>query len=207
MPPVVAVRVSGATSSIRRTACQRGDHQTVLPYSWWPIIFGVAMNRQRVLRSVGAALLTLGALAGGTACGADNSLQAAQTAVTAAQTVMPGAQATAQAGATLVSNVVSTAQPVILMLQGLLQGASLNVTTMPDGAQPGDVTAVSIDGTDNQGRLGQIDQQTRQTAVAAALVAVGQYYPKATVTLKVVDGSGDTLVTGSVAPGEAPSVQ
>jgi hypothetical protein len=179
----------------------------VLPYSWWPIILGVATNRQRASLPFAVALVTLSMLALGTACGADNSLQAAQTAVTAAQTVMPGAQATAQAGATLVSNAVSTAQPVIQLVQGLLQDVSVNVTTVPDGAQPSEVTDVSIEGTDNQGRLGQIDQQTRQTTVAAALVALGQYYPKATITLKVVDGSGDTLVTGSVAPGEGPTVQ
>lgn len=153
------------------------------------------------------ALVVFGALAGGTACGANNSLEAAQTAVTAAQTVLPGAQATAEAGATLVSNAVTTAQPVIAMVQGLLQGASVNVSTMPSGAQPADVTQVSIEGTDNQGRLGQLDQQTRQTAARAALVAVSQYYPKATIDLNVVDGSGNTLIGGSVAPGQSPSVQ
>jgi hypothetical protein len=93
------------------------------------------------------------------------------------------------------------------MVQGLLRDISVKITTVPDGAQPADVTDVSIDGTDNQGKLGQIDLQTRQTAAAAALVAVSQYYPKATVTLDVVDGSGNTLVSGSMAPGEQPAVQ
>jgi hypothetical protein len=171
------------------------------------IILGVVMDRQRAIRPVAAALLTVGVLAGATACGADNSLEAAQTAVTVAQTVVPRAQATAQSGATLVSNAITTAQPVILMVQGLLRDISIKITTVPDGAQPADVTDVSIDGTDNQGRLGQIDAETRQTAAAAALVAVSQYYPKATVTLDVVDGSGNTLVSGSMAPGEQPAVQ
>jgi hypothetical protein len=207
MPKVVTVRVSDQNTAKRTTARHCSPHETATPYSWWPIIFGVATDRQRAARPVVAALLTLSLLAGGTACGADNSLQAAQTAVTAAQTVMPGAQATAQAGATLVSNVITTAQPVILLVQGLLQDVSLKITTLPDGAQASDVTDVSIDGTDTEGHLAQIDEQTRQTAAAAALAAVSQYYPKATVTLTVVDGSGNTLVSGSVAPGETPSVQ
>jgi hypothetical protein len=172
-----------------------------------PIILVEAMNRQRAALPFTVTLLTLSVLVGATACGADNSLQAAQTAVTAAQTVMPGAQATAEAGATLVSNAISTVQPAIVMVQGLLQDVSLKVTTVPERAQPGDVTEVSIEGTDSQGRLGQIDPLARQAAVTAALAAVGQYYPKATVTLTVLDASGNTLVTGSVAPGASPSIQ
>jgi hypothetical protein len=158
-------------------------------------------------RALVAALLAFGVLAGSTACAADNSIEAAQTAVIAAQTVLPGAQATAQAGATLVSNAVTVAQPVFLALRGLLQGVSLDVKTSPPGADSTAVTDVSIDGTDNQGRLGQIDAQARQTAAAAALVAVSQYYPKANVSLTVVDGAGNTLVSGSVTPGQSPSVQ
>src|SRR5262249_31975688 len=126
---------------------------------------------------------------------------------TAAQTVMPGAQATAEAGATLVSNAISTVQPAIVMLQGLLQDVSLKVTTVPDGAQPSDVTEVSIEGTDSQGRLGQVDALARQAAVTAALAAVQQYYPKATVTLVVLDASGNTVVNARVAPGESPTLQ
>ncbi len=172
-----------------------------------PIIFGLAMDRQRAALPVVAAMLTLGVLAGGTACGADNSLQAAQTAVTAAQTVMPGAQATAEAGATLVSNAVNTVQPAIVLVQQLLRDVALKVTTMPVGAQPSDVTEVTIEGTDNQGHLGEIDALARQAAVTAALAAIQQYYPKATVTLTVVDASGNLLAQGRVAPGESPSVQ
>jgi hypothetical protein len=172
-----------------------------------PIIFSVPMGRQRGAHPFLAALLVLAVLAIGTACEANNSIEAAQTAVTAAQTVLPGAQATAQAGATLVSNAVTTVQPVIVMLQGLLQGVSVNVSTMPDGAQPGDVTDVTIDGTDRDGHLAQINPLARRTAVTAALAAVSQYYPKANVTLKVVDASGNTLASGSAAPGQSPSVQ
>jgi hypothetical protein len=106
-----------------------------------------------------------------------------------------------------VSNAISTVQPAIVMLQGLLQDVSLKVTTVPDGAQPGDVTEVSIQGTDSQGRLGQIDALARQAAVSAALAAVQQYYPKATISLTVVDASGNVLVSGSTAPGASPSVE
>jgi hypothetical protein len=171
------------------------------------IILVEAMDRQRAALPFAAALLTLGALLSATACGADNSLQAAQTAVTAAQTVLPGAQATAQAGATLVSNAIGTVQPAIVMVQGLLQDVSLEVTTVPDGAPPGDVTEVSIAGTDSQGRLAQIDPLARQAAATAALAAAGQYYPKATISLTVVDATGNTLVNGRVAPGGTPSLQ
>jgi hypothetical protein len=167
----------------------------------------VVVDRQRGARPIVGALIAFGLLASGTACQANNSVEAAQTAVIAAQTVLPGAQATAQAGATLVSNALTTAQPVVLMLQGLLQGVSVDVKTSPQGAESSAVTDVSIDGTDSQGRLSQIDQQTRQTAAAAALVAVNQYYPKANVTLKVVDAAGNTLISGSTAPGQSPSVQ
>jgi hypothetical protein len=165
------------------------------------------MGRQRAARAIVGSFLTLGMLATGTACDAGNSVEAAQTAVIAARTVLPGAQATVQAGATLVSNALSTVQPVIAMVRGMLQGVSVNVSTTPSDAQPADVADVSIEGTDSQGRLGQLDAQTRETAARAALVAVSQYYPKATIVLKVVDGSGNTLIDGSVAPGQAPSIQ
>ncbi|MBV9583110.1 MAG: hypothetical protein JO057_31370 [Chloroflexi bacterium] len=163
-------------------------------------------GRQRAARSGLGALLVLGVLAGGTACGANNSIEAAQTAITAAQTVLPGAQATAVAGATVVSNVVTAAQPVVVAIQGLLQGVSVTVTTSPPGADSGSVTDVAIQGTDSAGRLGQIDSQARQTAVATALIAVSQYYPKANITLTVVDDSGNTLISGSMAPGQSPLV-
>jgi len=208
------VRVSGQTASHKEYGQSLADAKKARPYSWWRIIFGVATGRQRAVRRILWLLTAVSALAGGVACEANNSMEAARTAVTAAQTgvtaaqtVLPGAQATAQAGATLVSNAVSVAQPVFLTLQGLLQGVSLDVQMSPAGAESNAVTEVSIQGMDNQGRLGQIDAQTRQTAATAALVAASQYYPNATITLKVVDGGGNTLVSGNVAPGQTPTVQ
>jgi hypothetical protein len=179
------------------------------------------LDRQRGARPLVVAAIVLGVLASGTACQANNSAEAVQTAVAAAQTVLPAgqtaaagaqtvlpaAQATAQAGATLVSDALNTAQPVIQMLQGLLQGASVNVSTVPDGAAPSAVTAVTVEGTDSQGRLEQVDEQTRHTLASATLSAISQYYPQANVTLTVVDDAGNMLVSGSTAPGRDPAVQ
>jgi hypothetical protein len=140
-------------------------------------------------------------------CEARSSVEAAQTAVVAAQTALPGAQATAQAGATLVSIAVSNAQPLVSTLQGLMAGVAMQVHITPDGADAQSATSVDIQGTDQQGTLGQVDARARQAAVSAALLAAAQYYPKATITLKVDDASGVSLVSGSLAPGQSPSVQ
>jgi hypothetical protein len=142
-----------------------------------------------------------------TACQANSSVEAAQTAIVAAQTVLPGAQATAQAGATLVSIAVDNAQPVVASLQAMLQGVSVQVKITPENAQPADVTSVEIEGTDAQDRLSQVDSATRQAAATAALMTAQQYYPNATITLKVNDASGATLLTASVAPGQTPNLQ
>jgi hypothetical protein len=162
-------------------------------------------------RGTGAAAfftaLVLAVLALASGCEARSSVEAAQTAVVAAQTALPGAQATAQAGATLVSIAVSTAQPLVTTLQGLMGGAAVQVHITPEGADAKAVTSVDIEGTDQQGTLGQIDASTRQAAVTAALLAAAQYYPNATITLKVEDASGAALVSGSLAPGQTPSVQ
>jgi hypothetical protein len=141
------------------------------------------------------------------ACQAGSSIEAAQTAVVAAQTVLPGAQATAQAGATLVSSAFASAQPVVTVLQTALHGASVAVKVTPDGATPDAATAVGVDATDAQGALGQMDALTRQVTISAALAAASQYFPNATITLTVKDGGGNPVVSGSVAPGQAPQVQ
>jgi hypothetical protein len=125
----------------------------------------------------------------------------------AAQTALPGAQATAQAGATLVSIAVAQAQPLVAALQGMVAGVTFQIKTTPDGAAAADVTDVQIEGTDAQGALTRIDTGTRQSAATAALVAAAQYYPKANIALKIVDAAGNSLVTGNLAPGQAPKVQ
>jgi hypothetical protein len=167
------------------------------------IIFGVNFGRQRAA----VALVVLVPLLMATACEAHSSVEAAQTAIVAAQTVLPGAQATAQAGATLVSNALATAQPLAAALQAALQGASVQVKVIPDGATPDAATALQIDATDAQGTLGQVDPLVRRAAATAALQVATQYYPSATITLTVKDDAGGPLVSGSVAPGQLPKVQ
>jgi len=134
-------------------------------------------------------------------------VEAAQTAVVAAQTALPGAQATAQAGATLVSVAVANAQPLVTTLQGLMAGVPVKVTITPDGAEAQAVTSVDIEGTDQLGTLGQVDPRARQAAASAALLAAAQYYPNASIALKVNDASGGALISGSLAPGQSPRVQ
>jgi hypothetical protein len=121
-------------------------------------------------------------------CQARSSVEAAQTAVTAAQTVV------SESG-------------VLPRLQSVLVGSNVEVRTSPDGATNDAVTDVTITATDADGRLAQIDPRARQAAVAAALAAAGQTYPNATISLEVVDGSGIALISGSKAPGEAPTVE
>jgi hypothetical protein len=120
---------------------------------------------------------------------------------------MPGAQATALAGATLVSGALGSAQPVASVLQSALQGADIRITTTPEDAAPQAASALQIDATDAQGALGQMDALTRRVAVSAALVAASQYFPNASIRLTVKDPSGKTVVSGSVAPGQTPNVQ
>jgi len=158
-------------------------------------------------RTTVTTLVVLAGLVIGSACQAQSSIQAAQTAIVAGQTALPGAQATAQAGATLVSSALSNAQPLAGTLQALLQGASVTVHTTPDGAAPDAATQVDITAVDAQGTLAQVSPTVRNAAVAAGLQSAAQYYPKATITLVVNDASGGTVVRGSVRPGQTPSIQ
>jgi hypothetical protein len=128
------------------------------------------------------------ALLASTACQAHSSVEAAQTAVTAARTVV------SESG-------------VLPGLQAVLVGSNIEVKTTPDGVANDAVTDVSITATDADGRLAQIDARARQAAVAAALAAAGQAYPNATISLEVVDGSGAALISGTKAPGGTPSVE
>jgi hypothetical protein len=167
------------------------------------IICGMSQRRQRAGLAGVAVLLPLLI---GTACQARSSVEAAQTAIVAAQTVLPGAQATAQAGATLVSSALGSV-PVTSVLQALLNGTDVQVTITPDGAAPDAATAVTLEGTDVQGSLGQLDPSVRRAAAETALRTATQYFPNATISMTVKDASGGTLVSGSVAPGQTPSVQ
>lgn len=152
-------------------------------------------------------LFVLALLAAATGCQAHSSVEAAQTAIVAAQTVLPGAQATAQAGATLVSTAFGNAQPLIATLQAVLQGVSVQVTMTPEGAAPDAVTDVDLEGTDSQGTLENLDASLRQAAGTAALSAAAQYFPNATISLDVKGATGEQILKGRVAPGQPPSVQ
>jgi hypothetical protein len=147
-----------------------------------PIICGVNWESQRAFA---LGLLMLACIG----CQAQSSIEAAQTAIVLGQTAL------------------ATVQPVAVTLQGALAGAQLDVKTTPDGAQPQDVTNVQIRATDAQGNLAQLDEQTRRVAATGALVAASRYFPNATIALNVLDGAGSTLVSGSIAPGQQPTVQ
>ena len=124
-----------------------------------------------------------------TGCQAQNSVQAAQTAIVVGQQAF------------------ATVQPYAFMLQGALAGADVKVTLTPDGALPQDVTDVTIQATDAHGSLAQVDSNAREAAATAALLAASQYFPKATIEVNVLDAQGATLVSGSTAPGQSPTVQ
>ena len=159
------------------------------------------------------------ALAGG--CEARSSIDAAQTAVAVGQTslpglqtalpglqtALPGLQATAQAGATLVGGVLSDPRAISAQLQALLAGATVDVKTAPEGAANDAVSSVTVMGTDAQGNFAQLDTRSRQATSSGALLVLGQYFPKADISLTVVDGGGSTLISGTKAPGQLPAVQ
>ncbi len=178
------------------------------------IIRGVNEPRQRTAHAVVVGVLALSLLTVAGGCQVGSSIEGAQTAIAVAQTampglqtVLPGVQATAQAGATLVSGMLSDSQAISAQLQALLAGVIIDFTTTPDGAANDAITQVTVNGTDQRGTFGRLDPRARPATVSAALMLLGQYYPNAVITLTVVDGAGATLIKGSKAPGQAPTVQ
>jgi hypothetical protein len=177
--------------------------------------------RQRAVCALVTSAVALGLLMSDAACDLSPSIQTAQTAVAAVQTFVPGAQtalpglqtalpglqATAQAGATSVAGVLGDSQAVATQLQALLAGVSIDLQTTPSGVSNDAVTQVTITGTDQRGTLSQMDPSTRQAAASTALLIGGQYFPNATISLSLVDGSGTQLLNGTKAPGQAPSIQ
>ena len=170
-------------------------------------------RRQRVVRALGTGIVTLGLLTLVGGCQAGSSVESAQTAITMAQTALPGlqtslpgVQATAQAGATLISSVLSDPLAINAQLQALLAGVTIDAKTTPDGAANDAVSQVSVTGTDARGTFAQMDARARGATTMGALLLVGQYYPNATVSLTVLDGSGGTLASGSKAPGQGPVI-
>ncbi|MCA1645907.1 MAG: hypothetical protein LC797_10745 [Chloroflexi bacterium] len=170
--------------------------------------------RQRVAQACGTAvgafavlILAGGCQVGPSVLSAQTAITAAQTALPGLQTALPGVQATAQAGATLVSGVLSDPQFVSTQVQAVLAGVTIDAQTTPDGAANDAITQVTVTGTDVRGTYGQLDSGARQATAGAALTLLGQYYPNATIALKVVDSGGGALITGNKSPGQAPSLQ
>jgi hypothetical protein len=174
-----------------------------------------------VTRPLVTGLVILGALTLNSGCDVGASVGGAQTAVTAAQTAvgvaqtalpalqtsLPGIQATAQAGATQVAAVLSDPQAINTQLQVLLAGATVVVKPTPADATGSDVTQLDITATDTRGTLAPMDASARQATAGAALLLVGQYYPKAAISLTLVDPKGGPILSGTKAPGEGPAFQ
>jgi len=172
-------------------------------------------------RPVVTGLVILSALAFSSGCDVGASVGGAQTAVTTAQTAvgvaqtalpalqtsLPGIQATAQAGATQVAAVLSDPQAINTQLQVLLAGATVVVKPIPADATGSAVTQLDITGTDTRGTLAPMDANARQATAGAALLLVGQYYPRATISLTLIDSKGGPLLSGTKAPGEGPAFQ
>ena len=106
-----------------------------------------------------------------------------------------------------VQTALPSAQVALPQLEGLLGGVSLDIRAAPQDAANDAVTSVSIEGKDNDDRLGQVDARGRQAAAGGALMLAAQYYPNATISLSVLDSSGSVLLKGSKAPGQPPSIQ
>jgi hypothetical protein len=163
---------------------------------------------------MGALALSSGCDPGASVGGAQTAVVVAQTAVGVAQTALPalqtslpGIQATAQAGATQVAAVLSDPQAINAQLQLFLAGATIDLKPTPASAANAEVTQLAITGTDTRNTLAQMDSSTRQAAAGAALQLMAQYYPKATISLTLVDSNGGPLLSGTKAPGGSPAFQ
>ena len=106
-----------------------------------------------------------------------------------------------------VQTVLPIGQLDATQLEALLAGINLDIQTQPEGVASDAVTNVTIKGTDNQDRLSEVDSHGRQAAAGGVLILAAQYYPNATISLSVADGSGSILVKGTKAPGQPPSLQ
>ena len=152
----------------------------------------------------------IGASVGGTQTAvvvAQTAVGIAQTALPGLQTSLPGIQATAQAGATQVAAVLSDPQAINAQLQLLLAGATIDARPTPAGVANDAVTELAITATDTRNTLAPMDSTTRQATAGAALLLVAQYYPKATISLTLLDSKGGPLLSGTKAPGESPAFQ
>jgi hypothetical protein len=93
------------------------------------------------------------------------------------------------------------------MVSSLLLGVHLDVALTPPDAPADQVTHVALSGTDASGAFAHLDPAGRRAASTAALIAMGQLFPKATIDLAVVDDGGHPLLSASKAPGAEPTIQ
>ena len=140
------------------------------------------------------------------AAGAQVAIGNAQTVVAVAQTALPGAQATVVAGATVAATVLNNPQLQGQVLGVMLGGATVAVQTTPSDATGDAVQQATVVATDVSGTFARLDSSTQRQSASAALLAAGQMFPKATVTLSVKDSSGKQLLSGMKAPGSNPTV-
>jgi hypothetical protein len=138
--------------------------------------------------------------------GAQTAVALAQTALPGLQTTVPGIQATAQVGATQVSGVLGARNSIDDQLRALLRGAAVSIVTSPDNVDNSQVTRVEVKANDIETTIGGLDSRTRQATAIGVLLLLGQYYPQASITLSVVDGTGITLLHGTRASGQFPSI-
>jgi hypothetical protein len=161
------------------------------------------MNKPRQRRRHVAALIGLAGVLGAAACS-----QAASNDVRSAATAFAGVQATVQPVGTRVADALSRLQPTDLgRLIGTTMGANVEITIAPPGAPNDQVTQATLNGTDRTGAFGRLDDQARRSFAGAALQLARQAYPKATITLKVVDGAGTSLLAATFPPGGQPEFQ
>jgi hypothetical protein len=133
---------------------------------------------------------------------------AASNDVRSAATAFAGVQATVQPVSTRVADALTRLQPTDLgRLIGTTMGATIEVSVTPPGAANDQVTQATLNGTDRTGAFGRLDEQARRSFAGAALQLARQAYPKATITLNVVDSSGARLLAATYPAGGQPAFQ
>jgi len=161
------------------------------------------MNKPRQRRGLCAAVVLAAGVLGAAACS-----QAASNDVRSAATAFAGVQATAQPVTTRVADALSRLQPTDLgRLIGTSLGATVEISITPPDVPNDQVTEASLNGTDRTGAFGRLDEQARRSFAGAALQLARQAYPKATITLNVVDGAGARLLAATYPAGGQPAFQ
>jgi hypothetical protein len=161
------------------------------------------MNKPRQRRGLRAAAIVAAGMLSAAACS-----PAASNDVRSAATAFAGVQATAQPVATRVADALTRLQPTDLgRLIGTTMGATIEISLSPPDVPNDQVTQATLNGTDRTGAFGRLDDQARRSFAGAALQLARQAYPRATITLNVVDSSGTRLLGATYPPGGEPAFQ